>query len=86
MRPRCAFEIPGVIGIAPTAVEIAARSPHEDCGKAGRNALTLKGVKDFGTVVELGEFHAGTDCGGGSPACRGNWGLIFRRVGWSFGA
>lgn len=60
VRPRRAFEVPGVIGIAPVAVEIAKRCADENRGRTGADSLTLNGVENFGTVSELRELHSGS--------------------------
>lgn len=57
VRPRGAFEVPGVFRVAPAAVEVAAGGANEDRGKASRDTFTLDGVKNFGAVVEFGELH-----------------------------
>ena len=57
MGPWGAGEIPGVVGIAPLAVEIAARATDEDGGLARRDAFALDAVENFRSVVEFGEFH-----------------------------
>lgn len=57
MGPWGAFEVPGVVGITPAAVEVAAGGADESGGKPGGHALTLDGVEDFRSVVEFGELH-----------------------------
>jgi hypothetical protein len=57
VRPRGFFEIPSVVGIAPVAVEIAARGADEDCGSTDRDSFALDGVENFRAVAEFREFH-----------------------------
>ena len=57
--PRRALEVPGVIGIAPAAVEVAEGRADEDGRQAGGNAFALERVEDFRAVVEAGEKHGG---------------------------
>lgn len=57
VRPWGTFEIPGVIGIAPMAVEVAAGGSDENGGQAHGNTFTLQGEEKFRAVAELREFH-----------------------------
>lgn len=57
MGPWRATEVPGVIGIAPLAVEVAARAANEDGRLSGGDAFALDAVENFRLVVEFGEFQ-----------------------------
>ena len=57
VRPRCFLKIPSVIGIAPNAVEIAARGADENRRNPTRKALTLEGVENFRAIAEFCKFH-----------------------------
>lgn len=57
MRPGSALEIPGMIGIAPDAVQIAAGRADEDGRAPGAGAFALDRVENFRAVAEFCKFH-----------------------------
>lgn len=54
--------IPGIVRVAPDAVQVAQRRSHKNRGRADAFPFALDGEKDFGTTVEAGEFEKGGRC------------------------
>lgn len=56
--PRSSFKIPGVVGVTPTAVQVAAGRTDENRWHADAGTFALEGVENFGAVTESCEFHS----------------------------